>query len=275
MRKGLIIAAIVAAGLCGCKSADEGQGKAELVAEMESIQPGTPFMAGVLITLPKHWHTYWLNPGDSGMAPELKWQLPEGFTAGPILWPAPKRFEEPPSVSFGYDDKVLLLREIRPPADLAVGRDYTFEVNAAWLICKELCIAKTGWLQLTVHARADPPVKSAKGDSVFDSAKRAIPIQDPQWKFRATADKTAVLLYVIAPAGDLSKAEFFPAQPNLVEYGQQAWAESQGEYCLRMNRISGDEPLPARLEGVLVVPHEEGTKALDVSVELESERKTG
>ena len=274
MRKGLIIAGILTAGLCGCRSADEGQGKVELVADVESLQPGTPFMAGVLITLPEHWHTYWLNPGDSGMAPELKWQLPEGFTAGPILWPAPARFDESSATSFGYEKEVLLLREIRPPADLAVGRDYTFEVNAAWLVCKDVCIPKTGRLQLTLPARADPPVKSVKWDIVFDRAKRAIPIQDPQWKFRATADKTAVLLCVIAPVGEISKAEFFPAQPNLVEYGPQAWTESQLEYCLRMKRISGDGPLPARLEGVLVVPWENRTKALAVSVELENEGRT-
>jgi hypothetical protein len=67
----------------------------------------------------------------------------------------------------------------------------------------------------------------------------------------------------------LAKAEFFPAQPNLVEYGSQAWTESPREYCLRMKRISGDEPLPARLEGVLVVSQEKGTKALDVNTALE------
>ena len=135
MRSALIIAGMLAVCLGGCRSADDGQGKAELVSEMESIQPGTPFMAGVRISLPENWHTYWRNPGDFGMAPKLEWQLPEGFTVGPILWPAPKSFGDPSAVSFGYDGEVLLLQEIRPPADLVTGRDYTFEVSAAWLIC--------------------------------------------------------------------------------------------------------------------------------------------
>ena len=273
MSKGLAIAGFLLGCLCANSRAAETPGTAELVADVESIQPGTPFMAGVLIRMPEQWHTYWLNSGDSGMPPELKWQLPEGFTAGPILWPAPKMFDEPPVTSFGYDHEVLLLREIRPPAGLAVGRDYTLEVNASWLICKEVCIPKTGRLQMTLPARADPPVRSAEWKSIFDSAKRAIPIRDSQWKFRARSDKSGLSLCVIPPlgveAGNLPKAEFFPAQPSLVEYGPQTWTRAGDEYCLRMKRISGNEPLPARLEGVLVVPQEKGTKALDVSAALE------
>ena len=278
MHKGLIIAGILAASLCGCRSADKEQGKAELIADVESIQPGTPFMAGVLITVPKHWHTYWLNPGDSGMPPELKWKLPEGFEAGPVLWPAPKRFGEPPVMGFGYEGEVLLSQEIRPPANLAVGRDYTFEVNAAWLICKEVCMAKTDRLQITLHARAEPPIKSGKWENVFDRAKRSIPVQDSRWIFRVSGDQSAVSLCVIPPPGadteGLAKAEFFPAQPNLVEYAPQAWTESQKKYCIQLKRVSGDEPLPARLEGVLVIPQGKGTVALYVNTVLENKERT-
>jgi DsbC/DsbD-like thiol-disulfide interchange protein len=272
MCRGLVVAGILGAFLFGCRSADEGQGNAELVAEVESIQPGTPFMAGILFTLPEHWHTYWLNPGDSGMAPELKWQLPKGFTAGPILWPTPKRFDESSAASLGYEKEVLLLREIRPPADLVVGRDYTFEVTAAWLVCKDVCIPRTGRLPLALPALAEPPVASAKWQSLFTRAKHEVPVADSGWKFRALADNETVSLCVIPPAdvaaGDLAKAEFFPAQPDLVEYGPQTWAKSKTEYCLSMKRISGGGPLPARLEGVFVVSKEKETKALDVNTAL-------
>ena len=278
MSRGLVIAGILVAGLCADSPAEDKYGTAELVADVGSIRPGMPFMAGVLIRMPEHWHTYWLNSGDSGMPPEMDWQLPEGFTAGPILWPAPKSFDEPPVRSFGYDHEVLLAREIRPPENITAGKDYVIGMNISWLVCREVCVPKTSRLRLTLPARAEPPVKSAKWESVFDSAKRTIPIQDSQWRFRATADKTALSLCVIPPpgveAGNLAKAEFFPAQPNLVEYGPQAWTESQREYCLRMKRISGDEPLPVRLEGVLVVPQEKGTKALDVNTALENEWRT-
>jgi DsbC/DsbD-like thiol-disulfide interchange protein len=268
----LVVAGILAAGLCGSGFAGDEQGKAELVADVESIQPGTPFMAGVLITLPEHWHTYWLNSGDSGMPPELKWQLPEGFTAGPVLWPPPKRFDEPPVVSFGYDNQVLLIRKIDPPADLAVDRDYTIEVDASWLVCKEVCIPKTAKLQLTLRVRAESPAAS-KWRAAFASVREELPATDPAWTFRSLADKETILLCVIPPPGlepgNLEKMEFFPAQPDLVEYGQQTWTKSKDEYCLSMKQISGGGSLPARLEGVLVVPKEKETKALAVNAALE------
>ena len=273
MIRGLIIAGIFGAGLCAGSPAEDKDGTAELVADVESIQPGTPFRAGVLIRMPEHWHTYWLNSGDSGMPPKMDWQWPAGFTAGPILWPAPKTFDESPVVSFGYDHEVLLAREIRPPENIKADTNYDIGVNISWLVCRKVCVPRTSRLRLTLPARAEPPVKSAKWESVFDRAKRAIPIRDSQWRFRASTDKATLSLRVIPPpgveAGNLAKAEFFPAQPNLVEYGPQVWTQSPREYCLRMKRISGDEPLPARLEGVLVVSQEKGKKSLDVNIAFE------
>lgn len=264
---------VILAGLGAGSFAQEPSGSAELIADVESIQPGTPFMAGVLIRLPEHWHTYWLNSGDSGMPPKMDWQLPEGFTAGPILWPAPKMFYEPPVMSFGYDQEVLLAREIRPPSTIKTDADYTLSVNVSWLVCREVCLPKTDRLRLTLAARTAPPVKSVRWASVFDRAKQSLPVQDSQWKFRASADREALTLCVIPPSdverGHWARAEFFPAQQNLVEYGSQDWAEAAGSYCLRMKRISGNPPLPARLEGVLVVPSEKGPQAFEVNAVFE------
>ena len=273
MSKGLVIAGFLAGCLCGITDAAETPGKAELMADVESIQPGTPFMAGVLIRMPEDWHTYWLNSGDSGMPPEMDWKLPAGFAVGPILWPAPKMFDEPPVTSFGYDHEVLLAREIRPPSNLAVGRDYTFEVNATWLVCKEVCIPKTDKLQMTLHARSEPPVAASEWQPLFERAKAEIPAADPLWKFRALAGSDSLSLCVIPPPGaeaaGMAKAAFFPAQPDFVEYGSQLWTQTGVEHCLRMKRVSGDEALPARFEGVLVVPQKNGTKALAVNAALE------
>src|SRR5687768_7216726 len=61
--------------------------KAELVTEVASVKPGEPFSAGVLLKMKPHWHVYWKNPGDSGMATGVQWRLPEGFVAGPLAFP--------------------------------------------------------------------------------------------------------------------------------------------------------------------------------------------
>ena len=39
----------------------------ELLGEPQAIQPGQPFWVGVRLTMKQHWHTYWRNPGGSGL----------------------------------------------------------------------------------------------------------------------------------------------------------------------------------------------------------------
>ena len=79
--------------LCISVPAIAEQVKARLVADVETIEPGTPFRLGVLLTIPEHAHIYWRNPGTSGLATGIEWDLPEGFTVGELQWPNPQRFE--------------------------------------------------------------------------------------------------------------------------------------------------------------------------------------
>ena len=45
------------------------QVRAELVAHApQGVQAGQPFWLGLQIQHQPGWHTYWLNPGDSGLA---------------------------------------------------------------------------------------------------------------------------------------------------------------------------------------------------------------
>jgi len=270
MGKAVIWTLVMLIGASVQVRADEAPGTAELVVDVESIQPGVPFRAGVLLRLPDHWHTYWRNAGDSGMPPEITWQLPEGFAAGPILWPAPKTFDEPPVMSFGYDREVLLSCEIRPPEDSPAAATYILEAKLVWLVCREVCIPKTNRLRLTLPAQVEPPAKASRWAELFARAKQTFPVRDDAWTFRARVNQGVLSLCATPPpgvsAGDLARAVFYPVQPNLVAYEPPAWEWSETESCLRMKRISGNKPLPDRLEGVLVVPR---GKALEVNITLE------
>ncbi len=68
------------------------QVRAELIAHApEGVVPGKPVMLGLKIEHQPEWHTYWRNPGDSGLPTTLEWSLPAGVMAGDIAWPAPKK----------------------------------------------------------------------------------------------------------------------------------------------------------------------------------------
>ena len=72
-----------------------------------SIQPGGQEPVGLHFTLEKGWHVYWVNAGDSGEPPSIKWTLPAGITAGAMQFPAPRRLPLGPLMDFGYEDEVL------------------------------------------------------------------------------------------------------------------------------------------------------------------------
>ena len=65
--------------------------QASLVAADASVQPGQPITVALRLVHDAHWHTYWLNAGDSGLATQLNWNLPQGLQAGNTLWPLPQK----------------------------------------------------------------------------------------------------------------------------------------------------------------------------------------
>src|SRR5271154_7629986 len=120
----LAVAAIGAASLANAAPA-QSQGvrhvAVSLVAETRSIVPGQPFHLALRQQIEPGWHTYWSNPGDSGLPTTIDWTLPQNFKAGSIVWPIPERFMIVQVVDYGYRDEVLLAVEIDTPADLQPG----------------------------------------------------------------------------------------------------------------------------------------------------------
>ena len=51
---------------------------ASLVSDVDSVAAGKPFHVGLRLQLAQGWHTYWRNPGDAGVAPDLQLSLPDG-----------------------------------------------------------------------------------------------------------------------------------------------------------------------------------------------------
>ncbi|MGH7418903.1 MAG: protein-disulfide reductase DsbD domain-containing protein, partial [Candidatus Rokuibacteriota bacterium] len=73
-----------------------------LISESAAIEPGGTLWVGLRQRIAPGWHTYWLNPGDSGESPTIEWALPPGWSAGPIVWPQPERVPVGPLMSYGY-----------------------------------------------------------------------------------------------------------------------------------------------------------------------------
>lgn len=192
--------------------------EAELVTEKNSAQPGKPATVGLKLRMAEHWHTYWKNPGDSGLPTRIQWVLPEGWKAGEIQWPYPKRLPIGPLMNYGYEDEVVLLTELTPPND-AVPGDYPVKAKAEWLVCKDVCIPEKGELDMVLAVAATEPAMNTRFQAHIERSRNMQPIAAAGWKFDAALQGAALVLRLTPPAGAAAPRSivFFPDKELLIE----------------------------------------------------------
>ena len=149
---------------------------ARIVTESTHATPGTEFNVGLHLDIRDGWHTYWVNPGESGEATRIDWVLPEGISAGDILWPAPERVPAGPLVNYGYHGEVLHIVPLAIPADWPVDRPLRLEAAARWLVCEETCIPEEGRFVLEVPVG---PATWGPDSALFAAARETIPVESP------------------------------------------------------------------------------------------------
>ena len=192
--------------------------EAELVAAKTAIVPGDPITVALRLAIQKDWHTYWQNPGDSGLPTTLAWKLPAGIEAGPIEWPAPKVLPVGPLVNYGYEGEVLHLVELKPRKALAEGSPVTLAARAEWLVCKEVCIPEGADLSLTlpVAASAGP---DPRWSGAIAAAQAALPKPLAGWQASASGRGASITLTLVPPsnAGDPGTIRFFPFAADKID----------------------------------------------------------
>jgi len=146
--------------------------RAELLADTNAVVPGKPFTVGLLLRMAPGWHTYWKFSGDAGLPTELNWKPPPGWKIGDLQWPIPLKTIDPGDIeTYGYENEVLLMQELTPPAKLD-SSSAKLSAEANWLVCEKICIPGSATLQL------DLPVASTSepaNTDVFVRYRRLIP----------------------------------------------------------------------------------------------------
>lgn len=88
-----------------------------------------------------HWHTYWKNPGDAGLAIKNQFLLnKKEIKLFEEEWPTPQRFiENGTQWAYGYVGSYTLFYRLEK-ADLNKLSGKNLELNSTWLVCKNICI---------------------------------------------------------------------------------------------------------------------------------------
>ncbi len=254
--------------------------RAQLVSNVASIQPGSSFRLGVRFTIKAGWHINWTNPGDAGMAPSIAWKLPDGFKAGIVDWPLPARFVTGPLVIFGYAGDVLLVSEVRVPANLPADGNVDLKAGVSWLACANECIPGSADLKLEL-----PVEKTARPDAAtrtqFETTAARVPGHSLAWKLDAWIEETNTLVLEIqsgdASTGPLEDLFFFPYDPGLIENAAPqpvtaAPGPAGNVYQLRIARARMPAAELTRAYGLLVaskgLSKADGPAAIEVNVPL-------
>ncbi|MEO6848118.1 MAG: thioredoxin family protein, partial [Chthoniobacterales bacterium] len=153
------------------------------------------------------WHTYWEYPGDAGIATNIDWKLPEGFSASAIQWPLPESLPLAGDIlDYGYKDRVLLIVTITPPQNIS-SASVTLQGLAKWLVCAEICVPGEQQVELTLPVAE---TSAAANTDVFTEFEKQVPSTEKP-PFGVKWEKTAAG-YAIQLSGITSSkpVEFFP-----------------------------------------------------------------
>lgn len=187
-----------------------------LHASSANPAPGRTTMLAIRFSPDPGWHGYWSNPGDSGLPPKVKWDVPAGVRIGALKHPAPELLSVAGMTSFVHGGQHVLLAPMQVPASFKAGDPLPVKGIIDFLICSDsLCVPQKALVELDLTAgkgAADPASRA-----LFAAAGKALPKQlSAMGEFTATGRE--VQLFVPAAAKlDPARATFFPSGQGVFE----------------------------------------------------------
>ncbi len=185
------------------------QAKAELISSVSAIQPGKKFFVAIHLSMAKGWHSYYANPGESGMATQAIWETnSSAASVGPILWPEPHLHKAGGVSAYVYEDELWLTSEVTPPKTPSGARLH-LAVTANWLLCKDFCVPQHANLSIDLpFAMAEEP------NPQFSSARSSLPTAGSSFGFYAVVKSGRVALGSRSLPPGMAIDQFYPANPK-------------------------------------------------------------
>ena len=185
----------------------------EVIPEKNVITNESEIFLIIRFNLDKDWHTYWINPGDSGDPASFNWELPNGFNISEPIWPTPELIPYPPLTTFGYTDELKLLFKLSLPKQFDPINK--FSVISKWLVCADVCIPQEGKVNfiLSKGSSNDFLVQNILINEVRSSIPKTI-----KQKLDSKIEGKILTLNLSDFDSDIKNAYFFPFKENVIDY---------------------------------------------------------
>jgi thiol:disulfide interchange protein DsbD len=224
--------------------------RAELVAHApQGVQAGQPVWVGLQLTHQPEWHTYWRNPGDSGLPTQIELNLPAGITAGDVQWPLPHKLKAGNLTNYGYDKTVLLAvpltvsKEYKPNASQTLD----LQVRANWLVCRLECIPQEADFTLRIPVNSSYAPQAAAFDAVQAQQPQALPNVKATTSF--DAQRLALQVSGLPAALQGKTLSVFPNLPEVLvsaaeqhPHASQSWQDGVWSVQLPLSNLRLNDP---------------------------------
>ena len=272
-----VVFCLLFAGILTPRVTAQTQTKARLLLERSETPPGSSLDAAVELTMAPEWHTYWRNPSESGgagLATRIRWNLPTGITADPILWPVPKQLEEAAGVTQIFEGVTVLLIPLHvasnaPPGEIEiVGR-------VSWLECHEECVP--GQAEVRARLRIGSAVTPSDDAPKFVQARSLLPASDPKptavarWEGETTEKERALLIDWTTAAKTADFYAYETSEAEVLARTERPGGTPAGTIRIRKKVNKGDTGWPTKVTGLLVAePNTANQKGFEVELSIQA-----
>ncbi len=214
-----------------------------------------PFTVGVEFRMAPGWHIYWKNPGDAGLAPRLRWRLPDGYTASEPYFPLPHKFVASDLVDYGYSGTTTFFVTITPPRDGRAQDRPELAVDADWLVCKEECRPGRATLRFIPgsqtaeeNRQARQKLRAAQAHLPGESAQAGLRVEAAT--FQALPDGAEITVALSGPQA-ASARDFYPEA--IAGWDIRYGAITVRDGTIRIPLRPSSSPRPRVIRGLVII----------------------
>ncbi|RCS23368.1 hypothetical protein DUT91_13875 [Phyllobacterium salinisoli] len=236
---------------------DTPGGKVRLLLDVPEA-PGKTLRGAIQIDLAQGWKTYWREPGDAGVPPQLDLSASSNIEGSEIAFPAPHRFHDGETQWAGYKHSVML-----PVTFRLENMEATTRVKGHVFlgVCETICIPVQAAFDLPVKPGEKDPLAHTLVSSAFDRLPQPA---SPEFGIHEAARKDGhAIFHVRLPARD-QPAELFLSSGAMSFTTPKFDGAGEGNPGFSSKILSGAGKAPATIDYTLV----QGDRAVSGTVAL-------
>ncbi|MBY3462609.1 cytochrome C biogenesis protein [Rhizobium laguerreae] len=209
------------------------------------------------------WITYWKEPGNSGIPPQITIAAGSGVSLDAIAYPVPKHFFKGAIEDIAYDAPVTL-----PLSLTAAGKGpVTIDAAAFIGICKDICIPFQANLQL----KLGPAIQShPEEEAILQAADASLP-KPPSEDFEVTAhamspDRKTLSLDLVLPGEGKTAPDIIVTGPSGYAFTKQIGGKRDGrtfKVDISIGNLPKDYDISGKQWSVLVI---DGERAMETTL---------